>query len=251
MPPAHFAREDLLRAAALLTRLPLPDQEGSRSMAQSAWSWPIIGALVGLGAGLAALIAGWMGLPPLLAATCALGVQIALTGALHEDGLADCADGFWGGQTRARRLEIMKDSRLGSYGMLALALALFARIAAIAALIEAGWLLAPLIATGALSRAPMAVLMTALPNARGAGLAHAAGRPGRDTALVAIALALLIGLLATGWAVLVAGFWTALAVLGWALLARGRIGGQTGDVLGAAQQIGEIVILAVFAAMAT
>ncbi len=250
---ALFAPGDIRRAASLLSRLPLGQVElgATRPMAASAWAWPLIGALLGALAGLLALLATWLTLPAPLSAALALASLIAMTGALHEDGLADTFDGLWGGQDRARRLEIMKDSRVGSYGVLALLLALILRWSALSALFQAGWILAPLVAAGALSRAPMALLMARLPNARGAGLAASTGRPEPQTALAALALACAIALLATGPAMLAATFWAGLATLALAGVARAKIGGQTGDILGASQQLAEIAALAAFATLVT
>lgn len=238
---------DISEALALLTRLPVPGS-GTRGAA-AAWAWPLAGVVVALVAGTLGVLALRLGLPPGPAAALVLALQIAVTGGLHEDGLADSADGLWGGHDRTRRLEIMKDSHIGSYGVLALGLSLLARWSALSLLIDAGWVFAPLIATAALSRAPMAALMAALPNARGAGLSEHVGRPGRDTALLACAVALGVAGVATGWAVLATVPWIVLATLGLAAVAKAKIGGQTGDILGASQQLAEITALAAFASL--
>ncbi len=237
---------DLASAFALLTRLPLPNHSGRG--AASAWAWPLVGAV--LGALAAALASGalWVGITPGVTAVLVLGLGALLTGGLHEDGLSDAADGLFGGWTKARRLEIMKDSRVGSYGVLALVLVTLARWSALTALLVFGGHWGALIATGALSRAPMALIMALLPNARGAGLSHATGQPSPAVALVGLGLAFGIAALAVGWA--------ALAMLAAALgvsvvvsvVALRRIGGQTGDVLGATQQLAEVACLAVLSA---
>ena len=139
----------------------------------------------------------------------------SLTGGLHEDGLADLADGLGGGRTRAERLAIMRDPRLGSFGALALILAVLARILALAALAEPALVAAALIAAGAVSRAALPALMAALPAARADGLAAAAGRPHPLRAAAAIAIAAL------------AGFWAA---------AGGRGGGRAAG--GAGRRVG-------------
>ena len=144
----------------------------------------------------------------------------------------------------------MKDSRIGTYGVLALGLSLLLRWSALTQLIQSGWLLPPLIATGALSRAIMVLLMAKMPNARSSGLAASAGRPRAETALLALILALVIGLFATGSALLPAIFWAALTMPALAAAAMSRIGGQTGDILGASQQVTEIATLATFATLA-
>lgn len=242
---------DIVEALALLTRLPLPAQAGQQPEhrgARAAWAWPLAGVAVALLAGLVGWAALALGLPAALAAGLILATQIAATGALHEDGLADSADGLWGGQTRARRLEIMKDSRIGSYGVLALVLSLGLRWGALAAISGAGGLFAPLVAAAVLSRAPMAVLMAAMPNARGAGLAQSVGRPGQDGATLGVLLALGLAFIALGAGVLAPLFWAALATIALAAIAREKIGGQTGDILGATQQVAEIAALLALAA---
>lgn len=239
---------DLLSAFALLTRLPLPNHRGTG--AASAWAWPLVGAVLGaLGAALASA-ALWLGVTPGVTAALVLAAGAMLTGALHEDGLSDTADGLFGGWTRERRLEIMKDSRVGSYGVLALVLVTLARWSALTAVLVYGGHWAALVATGALSRAPMALLMALLPNARGEGLSHATGRPSPATALVALALAVAIAVALTGWAAIALLSAALAAALLLAFSALRRIGGQTGDILGATQQLAEVACLAVLSARA-
>ena len=239
---------DLLSAFALLTRLPVPDHKGTG--AASAWAWPVVGAALGAIAAGFASVALVVGLTPGVTAAAVLGLLALLTGGLHEDGLSDTADGLFGGWTKERRLEIMKDSRIGSYGMLALLLVTLARWSALVTILslESPWV--ALIAAGAVSRAPMALIMSTLPNARGAGLSHATGRPSSGVALFGVALAGTLALLLAGFAALpMVILVTALTGL-LALSARKRIGGQTGDILGAAQQLAEAAALAVLAARA-
>ncbi|PID37164.1 MAG: adenosylcobinamide-GDP ribazoletransferase [Rhodobacterales bacterium] len=238
--PRSQILNDIAEAFALLTRFPV--RATSFRGAGSAWAWPLTGLATGTLAALAAAAALWLGLPTALAACIALALLIVPTGALHEDGLADSADGLWGGHTRARRLEIMKDSRIGSYGVIALILSLLARFAALFALIDAGQL-AALPAAALLSRAPMAALMAALPNARQSGLAHDTGRPSAKTATTGLVLAAAIALPLTGTALIAALFWGSLAALATAAIAKRKIGGQTGDILGACQQVTEITVL--------
>ena len=242
----HPAFDDLASAFALLTRLPVPAHRPQG--ARSAWAWPVVGAVVG---GIAAAVA-WggtaVGLPPGPCAALVLAAQALMTGALHEDGLADTADGLMGGRTRERRLEIMKDSRIGSFGALALVLVTLARWSALAALIGVGGF-AAIIAAAALSRAPMALLMAALPNARPSGLSHHVGRPSGGTAALACALALAIGLLTTGTGALLMALYAAPLILALAWAARARIGGQTGDILGASQQLTEAAALTAVATL--
>ena len=232
---------DLRAGLSLLTRLPLPPP-AQFPTPPACWAWPFAGLVVGglaTGGGLAALA---LGLPAGLAAVVVLMIGTLTTGALHEDGLADCADGFWGGWTKDRRLEIMKDSHIGSYGVMALLLVTLARWSAASALLAAGhW--PALIAAATLSRVPMAVLMAALPNARGSGLAASVGRPGRRQVGAAAVLALGLGCGITGSVGLAMALAVAVAGLALAWIARAKIGGQTGDVLGASQQLSDLAAL--------
>ncbi|WP_050761489.1 adenosylcobinamide-GDP ribazoletransferase [Jannaschia sp. CCS1] len=237
---------DLIRAVHLLTRLPLPGGDATRGAA-AAWAWPLVGLIVGLGQVAAGLLALWLGVSEAVAAGVAIAAGLLITGGLHEDGLADCADGFWGGMTPARRLEILKDSRIGAYGVLALIVtigfrwALFASLLAIAPL--------TLLAAAMISRAGIAVVMARLPFAREGGLAAHVGRP----PAWAVGLG---GIIAGLGAIVFAGIGAGLAALGVATvailivaaLARAKIGGQTGDVLGATQVVAELAALATCAA---
>lgn len=235
-------------AATLLTRLPA-DVLGrpAAEAARGAWAWPLVGLVVGLLAGLGGFAAWALGATPAVAAAVVIALQMALTGALHEDGLADAADGLWGGADRARRLEIMRDSRIGTYGVAALVLTILLRWSLIATALVGGDLVAVVVTAAIVSRAPMAVLMRWLPPARDDGLSRRAGIPGAGAAQIAVALA---GLALLPWG----GHGLAAAILVVAVLwctgriAQRRLGGQTGDVLGAAQQLSEIAVLAALTA---
>ncbi|MFX0545575.1 adenosylcobinamide-GDP ribazoletransferase [Roseovarius sp. S1116L3] len=234
---------DFHAAMALLTRLPLPD--APTRGAGAVWAYPLVGALVGLIAGLIGLIAHWCGLPSALAALAALAAQVIVTGAMHEDGLADTVDGFWGGWAPARRLEIMKDSHIGVFGVIALILSLGARWAALWLLfqLDGGWALAAIVTAGAVSRAAIPAMMWALPHARDAGLSHGTGRPDARLCGAAAGIAALIALVLVGWSAFFALIWAALVTFALAWIARDKIGGQTGDTLGAVQQLAEIAVL--------
>src|SRR5699024_2001286 len=123
-----------------LTRLPIPSASGDIRLADAMAAFPLAGAIVGALTGLVAALLGAAGIAPLIGASLTLAAALCLTGGLHEDGLADTADGFGGGGTRERRLEIMRDSRIGTYGTLALVVSCTAKIAAIAAVTSVlGW----------------------------------------------------------------------------------------------------------------
>ncbi|WP_439155080.1 adenosylcobinamide-GDP ribazoletransferase [Yoonia sp.] len=234
--------QDLPAALGLLTRLPVllqPDRAMARGAA-AAWAYPVAGIVIGVVVAASISLLLSLGLPGGIVAALALTVSIVLTGAMHEDGLADTADGLWGGWDRARRLAIMKDSHIGTYGVLALGLTLLLRWLALTALVATGSYWAALIGAAALSRGGMVVLMGMMPNARDGGLSHHVGRPAAPTVWLAVVLAGLTGLICLGFsAILLAG----LAVIACGLIARAKIGGQTGDILGATQQISEICVL--------
>lgn len=243
-------RDDLLAAALFLTRLPLgrfviaPPQ-----LARALRAFPLVGAAIGLAAGLVYWLGAVFGLSPLPAAFVTLGATAFLTGALHEDGLADCADGFGGGHGRAAKLAIMRDSRLGSYGALALVISVGIRATALADLAPADGL-AALIAAHAASRAAMPLLMALLEPARQDGLAASLGRPADLVIGQAVVLGVLLCALMTGpLGATVALSFASLALAGLEALARAQIGGYTGDVLGGAQQVVETAILLALSAL--
>ncbi len=258
---------DLRVAAGFLTRLPLDrgrslaalgteaeaeeTEEDANALARSVRAFPLVGLAVGAAGGLAFAVTSALGLGPFIAALVALAVTIALTGALHEDGLADVADGLGGGHDAEAKLAIMRDSRTGPYGVLALVLSVALRAAALAALSTAGAAAAALIAAGAGSRAMLPVVMDGMEPAKREGLAAAVGRPPRNRvitgALLGAALVLLfLGPVAGVLAVLIgAGVGAATAALAWR-----QVGGYTGDVLGAIQQASEVAILLTAAALA-
>lgn len=238
---------DLRAALALLSRLPLPAPTRFPNP-PAVWAWPVAGLVLGGIGWLVARLTLGAGMPPGLVAALYLAAGTAMTGALHEDGLADSCDGLWGGWDRARRLAIMKDSHIGSYGVMGLLLVTLARWSAAAALLAAGHG-AALVAAAVLGRAPMAALLAGLPNARGAGLSQSVGRPSGAAACGAAAVALGLALPLAGWAALPMAAAVAAVTLGLAALARRKIGGQTGDILGASQQIGDLAALAVAAAL--
>ncbi|MDG1066985.1 MAG: adenosylcobinamide-GDP ribazoletransferase [Sulfitobacter sp.] len=230
-------------ATVLLTRLPLPHlpQSAFAMGAQAVWAYPLVGLAVGATGAVAGQIALTLGLPVIAAAVLALAVMMLVTGAMHEDGLADVFDGFWGGFTSARRLEIMRDSQIGTYGVLALITVVALRVGAISALLHTSPM--AIIAAAALSRAMMPLLMFALPHARKDGLSQSVGRPSAAPLAICLTIGALVSLscLAAGGLITIA---IALAVCaGVAGVAMRKIGGQTGDVLGATQQLSEAAIL--------
>ncbi|MCP5089181.1 MAG: adenosylcobinamide-GDP ribazoletransferase [Rhodobacteraceae bacterium] len=240
---------DLAAAFSLLTRIPVPvnhDRAGERA-ADAVWAYPVVGAVIGLIGGTVGMVAAGLGVPSGIAAALALATLVLLTGAMHEDGIADCADGLGGGGTISRRLEIMKDSRIGAYGAVALVLVLVARWTGVETLLGADWLLA-FVAVGAASRVPMVIAMFLMPLARSTGLAAGVGQATRESVALALGLGLVICVVVIGLSGLGVLLVSCLAALPLCLLAQKRIGGYTGDVLGGCQQLAEIAGLAVAAA---
>jgi adenosylcobinamide-GDP ribazoletransferase len=234
----------LLAAVTFLTRVPLPVPAPNPSMLP--W-FPVIGALVGLVAAAVYVVASLV-LTPFVAAALAVATTILVTGALHEDGLADATDAWGGAADREATLRILRDPAHGTYGVLAVVLSVILRIAALASLTPA-IAVAVLPAVHAISRGVTVALLRTMQPAREDGLAHAvaAGASSLGAALAIGATAALgIGLLGT-WFVPAAAV---AATAGWLVrwLAVRRIGGITGDVLGAAEQLVEASLLILFAA---
>ena len=251
--PSRRLATDLKVSLMFCTRLPLAPAVpvASGDIARASWAMPVAGALVGALGALAYWMAVRLGLPPPVAAALALAVGMVVTGCLHEDGLADTADGL-GGDGRARKLEIMRDSRLGTYGACALVMSLLLRWSALASIAGARAAALALVAAHAAARAPLPAFMAFVPPARSDGLAASAGPPPHE----AVAVAGLLGALALGLCLGPMAALAALVLLAAAAVAMARvsvkaIGGHTGDVLGALEQVNEVLVLLVAAAFAT
>jgi adenosylcobinamide-GDP ribazoletransferase len=247
---------DLGGTLRFFSRLPVPrlsrldDPAALPRFETAARVVPVAGALLALPAAGAAALLSATGLPPLASGAFVVAVGLLVTGAMHEDGLADTADGLAGGRTRERRLEIMRDSRIGTFGAAALFLALLARASLAGALVEAGAVAAAaaLVAAAAVGRGAMVAVWGALPAARPDGMSGSAGRPSRAAVIVALASAVVLalaGLSAAGPGSIAAGLAAAAAVAFLVGRAASRcIGGQTGDILGAVAATAEIAFLA-------
>jgi adenosylcobinamide-GDP ribazoletransferase len=240
---------DIADALRFFTRLSVgaPEPGAALDIGRMAWAAPIAGVSVGLVGALVLALTAALGLPLILRAGLVTAALVALTGALHEDGLADVADGFGGGSTRARKLEIMRDSRVGAYGAIAIALALILRVGALTAALDGGFWRASLslMLVAALSRAGALTPLALLPPARADGAGAAAGRLDPSALAAAwgsaLVIALALGLVSLGLAhALLATLASVAGASFMVALARRAIGGQTGDVAGAAQQFGEI-----------
>jgi adenosylcobinamide-GDP ribazoletransferase len=241
---------EIRTALAFATRVPFAGAApGGEELGKALWALPLAGIAVGIVGAVVYVVAHRIGLPPWPAAALAIAATIAVTGALHEDGLADTMDGFGGGDTRERKLEIMRDSRIGTYGVCALALSILLRAGAVASLAGSGLAAAALIAAACGARAALPALMTLVAPARADGLAHDAGQPPAMHAIAAAVIGFIVAALCLGpWRAIIAAVVLVIAVFLIAQLSRRQIGGQTGDVLGAAEQAGEIIVLLVAAA---
>ena len=254
MPRDQFLRDviaDLRMAASFVTILPVapskPAADGA--VARATWALPVAGLLVGLAGALVYKVASLLGLSPNLAALLALAATALVTGALHEDGLADAADGLGGGRTRERNLEIMRDSRIGTYGVCTLILSFGLRWSALAAIANPWAVALALCAAHTAARAGLPAFMSQVEPARPDGLSASAGSPPGRSIAIAFAVGILALVLALGpGKALVSLIVLSLAGLMLARLAIRQIGGQTGDILGAFEQTGEILILLVAAA---
>ncbi len=238
------------------SRLPIGDGAQARlDFARMAPALPIAGAVIGATGAAALLVARICHFPPLVCALVAVAVLVLATGALHEDGLADIADGFGGGATRESKLAIMRDSRVGTYGALALCFSILLRVAALASIAERSVALAALalVFVAALSRVAGLAPIMRLPPARAEGLGATVSAPSREIWFRAWFAAATFGLApwlagagASQIAVAIIAAFGAAAFI--ANFAKRQIGGYTGDVLGAAQQLAEIAALAALSA---
>jgi adenosylcobinamide-GDP ribazoletransferase len=261
MRPRSSLLADFYFCLGFFTRLPIPSAASRgephtlANFSRAVRMLPVAGGLVGTIAAIVMWVASGLGFPPALAAPLAICSLVLLGGAMHEDGLADCADGFSGGTTRERKLEIMRDSQIGTFGAVALVLSLYLRAASLALIADESLGLAGVVLIGAaaLSRAASLMPLALLPPARANGTGFAARTPERAALAVAACLAVVFALapvvagasLARSLAGIAAATGAAYAIV---LLARKQIGGQSGDVAGAAQQLSEIAFYLAFAA---
>lgn len=247
------APRDLLICLMFFTRLPVRlNLKTHISLHVSIHMYPYAGAIVGLIGAIAIFAGTQLGLPAVPVAFLATTTMVFATGALHEDGLADMADGFGGGHDRQRKLDIMKDSRIGTYGVLALIFSQGLRITVLAELIESSVVgsMVSLILAAALSRAISMIFWASLPPARSDGLSKNSGQPDKNALAVALGLTLvLIGVsmpfgfsFPALFAAMIGGFLSLFALI---RVCRRQIQGQTGDTIGATQQISELVFMTI------
>ncbi|MCA1443044.1 adenosylcobinamide-GDP ribazoletransferase [Ensifer sp. IC4062] len=251
--------DDVARAVAFLSRIPVPQRHfvsHDGRLDRAVRAFPVAGMLIALPAATVAALLVAFQMSALFAAFIVIAVQVLATGALHEDGLGDTADGFGGGRDRESALAIMKDSRVGTYGALALILSVGLRVSALASFLP---LLMPigagltLLAVAALTRAAMVWHWSSLPPARSDGVAASAGTPDPKATSTALGSAVLSALLlfymasVPAIAVLLALAVFALTARAFERIASRKLGGHTGDTIGATQQLTEIATLGTLA----
>lgn len=246
---------DTLTALAFFSRVPVRPAPTSFDLRRTAGAWPAAGAILALAPAILFLLASALQIAPTVGALLALATMAFLTGGMHEDGLADTADGFGGGATRERKLELMRDSRLGTFGALALLFAILIKATAIGAIGISPWRGALAIVCAAIfSRALALWHWSATMPARPDGMAASAGRPDSDSLAVAaiagLAAAILL-LIAFKFAALLALLLAVVAIQLFSKLCAAQIAGHTGDTIGAAQQIGEALLLVGLASATT
>lgn len=237
-----------------LTRIPVFSVEysGHSSLAAASWAFPVIGVIVGLVGAIVLWLTDSFGLGAQLSAILAIAIMTLLTGALHEDGLADTADGFGITGDAEKRLSVMRDPRIGVFGVTALIVVFSGRWLALGDLIVISFSdgIVALLAATAISRGLLPFVMHAVVNARAEGLSFAAGRPEARPAWIALGLSTMLALFAFGFGgtVIVA---LIAALLSFTIIkaAQRLIGGQNGDVLGAIQQTSELAILVTAASL--
>ncbi|MDQ1198725.1 adenosylcobinamide-GDP ribazoletransferase [Rhizobium sp. SORGH_AS 787] len=248
----------VMHALSFLSRIPVHDtffQGRQVDMLAATRVFPVAGLLIALPSAILVAILHHAHADPLLTAALTLALATAITGALHEDGLADTADGFGGGADKEHSLTIMKDSRIGSYGAIALILSFMIRVAAIATLIrdaQGTAIAASLIAVASFSRAMMVWHWHGLPPARQAGVAASIGQPGSTDRNHALAYGIgMSGLMLWSSYTIIAATIAIAASFAAAYLFKHlclrKIEGHTGDTIGATQQITEIVMLVALA----
>lgn len=243
---------DFWRAMALLSRVPLPPVGDFRPsmVARSVWCWPLVGLVLAGLALLPAMLVEMLTGNVMVFAILAVAAMVLLTGSMHEDGIADCADGFGGGLDRARKLEIMRESTVGTYAVVALILCIALRLVLLFSAAEIGQAAILFLVMAVMSRSAMPFMMRILPPARDNGLSKGAGRPDWLPILVGFAMAAAITLFLAGFAAMLAVITaTVLAVLVVRTVAKRQIGGQTGDVLGATQICAELFVGIAFIAV--
>jgi len=237
----------LAAGIGLLTRLPVwrVIAQPPKSFAASIWSWPVVGALIGFCGGLVYAACQAEGISVNVAVCWTLLAQLMLTGALHEDGLADTADGFFGGRTRERKLEIMRDSRIGTFGTLALLISTALRAVALVNIASPHLVMIALVISGCLARSAILLVAASVKPARNDGLASGLKYLPYHSIAGGLAFALLLTLAlrpSQCILLLIVTISISFCTCRWTI---NQIGGHTGDLLGATAVLTEVMLLTV------
>ena len=244
--------DDLLMGVRFYSRLPTGTTPHQRpNLDRMALTLPLTSVVLGIPPVAVLLVLEWIGVPTFFAAVVAVATMVIVCGAMSEDALADAADGLFGGPTIEQRLDIMKDSRHGTYGVCAIVLLLGARLVAVGSISSPLEAAAVLLTAPLIGRSGALWLSYALPPARSGGAAATAGQVSQRAFVVGLAVAAVVSFATAGFAVgilgLVAAFGIgAIVAYGWTNLCRRLIGGQTGDLIGALQALLEIAALTAF-----
>ena len=245
--------KDLMACVQFLSRLPIPEflaNHDKPDLAKSSRMFPIAGLVISAPAIIVMMLLGLLDVPSQVIAAVVISIQLVVTGALHEDGLADCADGFGGGRNLEDKLAIMKDSHVGAFGVSASIMALVLRFVLLSSFLDISILAAilALLSAQLLSRAVQVAFWQSLPPARPDGLAGTLGQPDGAAIQWALAIGIIGAITLTFFAfpaisVFLSMAMTILAVIAFHLLCKKQINGQTGDTIGAIQIITEIAFL--------
>jgi adenosylcobinamide-GDP ribazoletransferase len=228
---------NVISAIRILTAVPIPGKDCEK-IENALYAFPVVGALLG---GILWLLAG-IPMPNMALAAILLTAQTLLTRGFHLDGMADAADGFGGGYTKERALEIMKDSRIGAFGAMALILTLLLKFALFCTLLEYGFA-SGIFAAMVISRTAQVFQCLTLPYARPSGTAAATVQNAQPRHLIIALILCALFLLAVGLHNLLLTAAGLLAAFLWGRYCKKRVGGITGDLLGATNEIVEITVL--------
>jgi adenosylcobinamide-GDP ribazoletransferase len=239
----------LLAALQFLTRVPIRLKKEPSLNATVAW-FPLAGAIIGAAVG--GVAAGlWHVVPPLVAGAVGIAVGLLITGAFHEDGLGDIADAFGGGWTVERRLEILKDSRQGTYGVAAICTSIVIRVVAMGSLPGPWAMFTAAVAAHTMGRVAAVGMAGTMKLATHSGLGADYGRSTtRLRAIVSVICGTALTAVVVGWWALPLAVAALVAVVATGTLAKRKIGGISGDVLGATEQVAEILCLVALTAQA-
>ena len=240
--------KDILLSVSFLTRIPISkDLLFERNLMDAAWSFPLIGGLVGFLGGMVALLLSYFNISSIVISFITIGAIILLTGGLHEDGLADTADGFGSNKNPEDKINIMRDSQIGVYGTLALIIAISVKAVALSELINKDQFFACIIAlivSGSLSRSTIIGIAFFLEKASETGLASFAGKPRATGVGICFLISILLCIfLLPSTKVLAAILISIVTTVVIGFLSKKQINGYTGDILGTTQVLSETALL--------